>query len=105
VPWGQKAFAAYLGDDPAAWAAHDTVALIAQATERLPLWVDQGEADDFLRVQLRPELLRAACEAAGHPLTLRIHPDHDHSYYFIASFIGEHVAWHAQALGTAPRIS
>ena len=98
VPWGQKAFAAYLGDDAAAWAAHDTVALIAQAAERLPLLVDQGEADDFLSAQLRPELLRAACEAAGHPLTLRLHPGHDHSYYFIASFIGEHVAWHARAL-------
>lgn len=105
VPWGQKAFAAYLGDDAAAWAAHDTVALIAQATERLPLLVDQGEADDFLSTQLRPELLRAACEAAGHPLTLRIHPGHDHSYYFIASFIGEHVAWHARALGAASHVS
>ena len=103
VPWGQKAFAAYLGDDPAAWAAHDTVALIAQATERLPLLVDQGEADDFLRGQLRPELLQAACADAGHPLTLRMQPGHDHSYYFIASFIGEHVAWHAQALGAASR--
>lgn len=109
VPWGQKAFAAYLGDDAAAWAAHDTVALIAAAAspvaERLPLLVDQGEADDFLAVQLRPELLRAACEAAGHPLTLRIHPGHDHSYYFIASFIGEHVAWHARALGAASHVS
>ena len=103
VPWGRKAFAAYLGDDPAAWAAHDTVALIAQAAERLPLLVDQGEADDFLRGQLRPELLQAACADAGHPLTLRLHPGHDHSYYFIASFIGEHVAWHAQALGAASR--
>ena len=103
VPWGQKAFAAYLGDDPAAWAAHDTVALIAQSAERLPLLVDQGEADDFLSVQLRPELLQAACADAGHPLTLRLHPGHDHSYYFIASFIGEHVAWHAQALGAASR--
>ncbi|NRT55047.1 S-formylglutathione hydrolase [Sphaerotilus uruguayifluvii] len=98
VPWGRKAFAAYLGDDPAAWAAHDTVALIAQAAERLPLLVDQGEADDFLGSQLRPELLQAACADAGHPLTLRLHPGHDHSYYFIASFIGEHVAWHARAL-------
>ncbi|MGR6808196.1 S-formylglutathione hydrolase (plasmid) [Sphaerotilus natans] len=107
VPWGQKAFAAYLGDDAAAWAAHDTVALITASpvAERLPLLVDQGEADDFLSTQLRPELLRAACEAAGHPLTLRIHPGHDHSYYFIASFIGEHVAWHARALGAASHVS
>ncbi|MBI5268184.1 MAG: S-formylglutathione hydrolase [Burkholderiales bacterium] len=99
VPWGQKALRAYLGDDPAAWAAHDTVALVARATERLPLLVDQGEADEFLATQLKPELLEAACAAAGHPLTLRRHPGYDHSYYFIASFIGEHLAHHAQALG------
>lgn len=97
VPWGQKAFTAYLGEDTARWAAHDAVALVAQATERLPLLVDQGEADDFLSTQLRPELLEAACAAAGHPLTLRRHPGHGHSYYCIASFIGEHVAFHAGA--------
>ncbi len=98
VPWGQKAFAAYLGEDRAAWAAHDTVALIATAAERLPLLVDQGEADEFLATQLRPGLLQAACAAAGHPLTLRLQPGYDHSYYFIASFIGDHVAHHARAL-------
>jgi S-formylglutathione hydrolase len=98
VPWGQKAFAAYLGEDRTAWAAHDAVSLIAAAHERLPLLVDQGEADEFLATQLRPELLQAACDAAGHPLTLRMHPAYDHSYYFIASFIGEHVAFHANAL-------
>ena len=99
VPWGQKALAAYLGEDRAAWAAHDAVALIAQArAERLPLLVDQGEADEFLATQLRPELLRAACEAAGHPLTLRLQPGYDHSYYFVASFLAEHVAHHARAL-------
>lgn len=98
VPWGQKAFAAYLGEDRSAWAAHDTVSLIASAQERLPLLVDQGEADEFLATQLRPELLQAACSAASHPLTLRLQPGYDHSYYFIASFIGEHVAWHARAL-------
>ena len=97
VPWGQKALAAYLGEDPAAWRAHDAVALIAGARERLPLLIDQGEADEFLP-QLRPELLRAACDAAGHPLTLRLHPGYDHGYYFIASFIAEHVAHHARAL-------
>ena len=99
VPWGQKAFAAYLGDDRAAWLAHDAVALIAGAAERLPLLIDQGEADEFLATQLRPELLQAACAAAGHPLTLRLQPGYDHSYYFIASFIGEHIAHHAGALG------
>ena len=97
VPWGRKALAAYLGEDPAAWRAHDAVALIAGARERLPLLIDQGEADEFLP-QLRPELLRAACDAAGHPLTLRLHPGYDHSYYFIASFMAEHVAHHARAL-------
>lgn len=98
VPWGEKAFTAYLGDDRLAWQAHDTVELIAHASERLPLLVDQGQADEFLVKQLKPELLQAACEAAGHPLTLRLHPGYDHSYYFIASFIGEHIAHHAQAL-------
>lgn len=98
VPWGQKAFAAYLGEDRSEWAAHDAVELIGTATERLPLLVDQGEGDEFLAGQLRPELLQKACEAAGHPLTLRMQPSYDHSYYFIASFIGDHVAHHAAAL-------
>ncbi|WP_079724518.1 S-formylglutathione hydrolase [Pseudoxanthomonas indica] len=98
VPWGQKAFTAYLGEDRQAWKAWDTVELIASAREHLPLRVDQGEADEFLREQLRPELLQAACERVGHPLDLRLHAGYDHSYYFIASFIGEHVAWHAQHL-------
>ena len=98
VPWGQKAFAAYLGDDRAAWHSYDATALVASASERLPLLVDQGDADEFLNAQLKPELLQAACAAAGHPLLLRMRPGHDHSYYFIASFIGEHVAHHAAAL-------
>ena len=98
VPWGRKAFAAYLGEDAEAWKAHDTVELIASCAERLPLLVDQGEADEFLAEQLKPELLRAACEKAGHPLTLNMRPGYDHSYYFIASFMGDHVAQHARAL-------
>ncbi len=98
VPWGQKAFAAYLGQDRTAWAAHDAVALIANAPERLLLLVDQGQADEFLASQLQPERLQAACQAAGHPLTLRLHAGYDHSYYFIASLIGEHLSHHAQAL-------
>ena len=97
VPWGRKALAAYLGDDPAAWQEWDAVALLAGAGERLPLLVDQGDADEFLS-QLRPELLQAACAAAGHPLTLRMQPGHDHSYYFIASFLADHFAHHARAL-------
>ncbi|MBJ6979943.1 MULTISPECIES: S-formylglutathione hydrolase [unclassified Luteimonas] len=98
VPWGEKAFAAYLGDDRGAWKQHDTVELVKSASERLPLLVDQGAADEFLESQLRPQLLQAACDAAGHPLTLRMQPGYDHSYYFIASFIGDHIAHHAAAL-------
>ncbi|AWH26557.1 S-formylglutathione hydrolase [Stenotrophomonas sp. YAU14D1_LEIMI4_1] len=98
VPWGEKAFTAYLGDDRAAWAQWDATALIAGAGERLPLLVDQGDADEFLQNQLQPQRLQQACEAAGHPLTLRLQPGYDHSYYFIASFIGEHIAHHAKAL-------
>ncbi len=98
VPWGQKAFAAYLGEDRQAWKQYDAVELVGTATERLPLRVDQGDADEFLDAQLRPQLLQAACDAAGHPLDLRLQPGYDHSYYFIASFIGEHIAHHAAAL-------
>jgi len=98
VPWGHKALGAYLGADRTAWAAHDAVALIASATERLPLLVDQGDADEFLATQLQPERLEAACAAVGHPLALRRQPGYDHSYYFVASFIGEHLAHHARAL-------
>jgi len=102
VPWGEKAFTAYLGDDREAWRAWDTTELIKEAPERLPLLVDQGDADEFLAEQLRPDLLRAACEAAGHPLQLRMRSGYDHSYYFIASFIGEHIAHHARALDAVP---
>ncbi|WP_222565733.1 S-formylglutathione hydrolase [Novilysobacter antarcticus] len=98
VPWGEKAFSAYLGDDREAWKQWDATALVAKAGERLPLLVDQGDADNFLDEQLRPHLLQQACEVAGHPLTLRMQPGYDHSYYFIASFIGEHIAHHAKAM-------
>ena len=98
VPWGEKALAAYLGEDREAWKAYDATALIAGASERLPLLIDQGDADEFLATQLKPELLQAACAASGHPLQLRLQRGHDHSYYFIQSFIGEHVAHHATAL-------
>ena len=98
VPWGEKVFTAYLGGDRAAWKAWDATALIAQAEERLPLLIDQGDADEFLAQQLKPELLREASEKVGHPLQLRMQPGYDHSYYFISSFIGEHIAHHAAAL-------
>lgn len=98
VAWGQKAFDAYLGEDRAAWAAHDAVELVANAREKLPLLIDQGEDDQYLATQLKPEWLEAACAAANHPLTLRRHPGYDHGYYFVASFSGDHVAHHARAL-------
>ncbi len=98
VSWGEKAFSAYLGDDRATWREWDAVELIASARERLPLLVDQGDADEYLATQLKPQLLQAACDAAGYPLQLRMQPGYDHSYNFIASFIGEHIAWHADAL-------
>ena len=98
VPWGTKAFDAYLGEDPAKWKAWDACELVHTAAERLPFLVDQGEADEFLAVQLKPHCLQQACDKAGHPLQLRLQPGYDHSYYFIASFIGEHIAHHAKAL-------
>ena len=98
VPWGEKALTAYLGQDRSRWAAHDAVALI-RAGARLPdLLVDVGEADSFLENQLKPELLQAACAEAGIPLTLRLQPGYDHSYYFISSFMAAHLAWHAERL-------
>ena len=98
VPWGEKAFTAYLGEDRASWQAWDAVALIGQAQERLPTLIDQGDADEFLDKQLQPQLLQAAAATAGYPVTVRMQPGYDHSYYFIASFIGEHIAHHARAL-------
>lgn len=98
-PWGEKAFTGYLGDDREAWKAWDTCELIATASERLPLLVDQGEADNFLEEQLKPEALEQACEKAGHELTLRRQSGYDHSYFFISSFIDDHLAHHAKALG------
>lgn len=98
VPWGRKAFAGYLGSDEAAWREHDAVALI-QAGRRLPdLLVDVGLDDPFLERELKPELLREACAAAGQPLTLRTHAGYDHSYYFVSSFMADHLAWHAARL-------
>jgi S-formylglutathione hydrolase len=98
VPWGKKAFSGYLGEDRAVWAAHDTTQLILSGARAPHLLIDQGLADQFLATQLRPELLEAACATAGQPLTLRMHPGYDHSYYFIASFVADHLAHHAAAL-------
>ncbi|MFT4178901.1 MAG: S-formylglutathione hydrolase [Thermomonas sp.] len=98
VPWGEKAFAAYLGDDREAWQQYDACELVKTAAEKLPVLIDQGEADEFLDTQLQPWRLKEAADAAGYPVYLRMQPGHDHSYYFIASFIGEHIAHHAAAL-------
>ena len=101
VPWGEKALGGYLGADRATWRRHDAVALIEDGARVPALLVDQGEADNFLADQLKPELLEAACAAAGIPLTLRRRPGYDHSYYFIASFMAYQLRWHAQRLGPA----
>jgi S-formylglutathione hydrolase len=98
VPWGEKAFKRYLGEDRAAWAAHDATALIEAGARLPPLLVDQGLADKFLQEQLQPERLEAACAHAGQQLTLRRHAGYDHGYWFIQSFVAEHVAHHAGAL-------
>ena len=97
-PWGEKAFSRYLGPDRRRWAAWDACSLIATASERLPLLVDQGSADPFLDEQLKPDQLRSAAAAAGHPLELRLQAGYDHSYFFIASFIDDHLRHHAAAL-------
>ena len=97
-PWGQKALGQYLGEDTETWRAYDSTELIASADTQLPMLVDQGEADNFLAEQLKPELLEEACQRANYPLQLRRQPGYDHSYFFIASFIGEHLAFHAKAL-------
>lgn len=98
VPWGAKAFSAYLGDDRESWKAYDACELVAAADEQLPILIDQGTADCFLENQLQPERIKAACAAVGHPLELRMQPGYDHSYYFISTFIGDHFAHHAKAL-------
>ncbi|TBW33208.1 S-formylglutathione hydrolase [Azotobacter chroococcum] len=97
-PWGEKAFSRYLGGDRERWKGWDACALLAEAKERLPILVDQGDADGFLVEQLRPEALQAAAAAVGHPLTLRLQPGYEHGYYFIASFIDDHLRYHAAAL-------
>lgn len=97
-PWGDKALGRYIGDDRTAWARYDACALVESDGWAGEILVDQGDADGFLAEQLKPELLTAACEKAGVPLTLRMQPGYDHSYYFIASFIGDHIAWHRERI-------
>lgn len=97
VPWGQKAFAAYLGSDQGKWNEHDATYLVSKdqaAAQNAPILIDQGGADSFLIEQLKPQLFEEACRTAGQKLTLRIHDGYDHSYFFIQSFIDDHLAWH-----------
>jgi S-formylglutathione hydrolase len=99
-PWGEKAFAAYLGEDRHNWRAHDACALIEDGARLPELLVEQGAADAFLEGQLKPGLLQDACAKANIPLTLNLRDGYDHSYYFIATFIEDHVRWHAARLST-----
>jgi len=97
-PWGQKAFTAYLGNNKDIWRQFDASELMKQATEFIPIRVDQGEADNFLAEQLKPETLQSAAKTNNYPLALYLHEGYDHSYYFIASFIEEHLRFHAKHL-------
>jgi S-formylglutathione hydrolase len=101
-PWGEKALGGYLGPDRAAWRGHDACALIEDGARIPGLLVDQGKADGFLETQLKPRLLESACANAGIPLTLRWHEGYDHSYFFIATFVEDHLRWHARVLSDSP---
>lgn len=98
VPWGEKALGRYLGPDPAAWRQHDTVALIESGARVKEILVDQGTSDNFLEQQLKPERLEAACRQAGIPLILRRQSGYDHSYFFISTFMEDHLRWHWERL-------
>lgn len=100
-PWGKKAFSAYLGPDEGAWQQYDAHYLLRTTTSRLPLFIDQGTADPFISEQLKPWELEAVCRKIDYPLTLRFQAGYDHSYYCIATFIRDHLAHHANALGVA----
>ena len=98
VPWGQKAFTAYLGTDQAFWSDYDAVELIKSISVKMPILVDQGAEDSFLQEQLKPELLEQACRYKEYPITMNLRDGYDHSYYFIASFIEEHIEFHSSYL-------
>jgi S-formylglutathione hydrolase len=97
-PWGEKALGGYIGQDRAQWRAYDSVALIADGARLPDLLVDQGSADNFLEAQLKTHLLTEQCAAVGQPATIRMQPGYDHSYYFISTFMGAHLTWHAERL-------
>jgi len=97
-PWGRKAFGGYLGGDESAWLAYDASVLVAQRPFHAPILVDQGTADKFLAEQLNPEVFAEACRRSGQPFELRMHAGYDHSYYFIQTFVEDHLRWHARHL-------
>jgi len=97
-PWGQKALGNYLGDDKEAWKAHDTCELLGATQHRIPMLVDQGTGDDFLQEQLKTEMLVAAAAESAYPLNIRMQAEYDHSYFFIASFMEDHIAFHKEHL-------
>ncbi|MFT5434143.1 MAG: S-formylglutathione hydrolase [Myxococcota bacterium] len=101
VPWGETAFSAYLGEDRNEWAAWDASRLLATTTERLPILIDQGTADSFLDEQLTSEAFLSAAKEHGHIVTYRLQPGYDHSFYFVATFLGDHVDHHATVLHAA----
>jgi S-formylglutathione hydrolase len=98
VPWGEKALSRYLGDDRAAWREYDAVALIEDGAKAPPMLVDQGTADNFLEEQLQTHRLSDICAAKGVEAEIRMHEGYDHSYFFISTFMADHIAWHAQRL-------
>jgi S-formylglutathione hydrolase len=98
APWGIKAFTGYLGDDRTLWQAHDATELITRGARMPECLVDQGLADKFLAEQLHGDVLERACAESGQPLMLRRHPGYDHGYYFISTFVGDHLAHHARFL-------
>ena len=98
VPWGQKAFKNYLGDNQEDWAAYDAALLVEKSPSKAHILIDQGEKDNFYPEQLQPEAFKEACARAGQSLTLRMQPGYDHSYFFISTFIEDHLKWHAEQL-------
>ena len=98
-PWGEKAFGAYLGEDRETWIEHDSCELVRRVDQKIPMLVDQGSADGFLAEQLRTPLLESACAESNYPATIRMQGGYDHSYFFIATFMDEHVAFHAEHCG------
>lgn len=101
-PWGEKALGRYLGADQERWRAYDACALIEDGADVIPMRVDQGGDDDFLEEQLQPQRLREVCDRRDYPVDFRLHPKYDHSYFFVASFIQEHLEFHASHLQTEP---